>query len=254
MEETKRRRFIIRAVLEGEVDVQDTPAPVPHYVTDGLIHRWDAIDNTGTGHSAAATVWKDLVGEYDLNIHGTEITWGDDYVQFTGDTASFFYSDENDVEDPSGKTVEIVMIPESASTGCVGQFFYQSGHGNDARGKIVLYSDLTWASQGMSARTWESGVNSLSDLKYVGATFTSTGAVSEAYANGAEVAQSANTHSLRYSINRMLVGGQMQSWSGSPSIAYPFVGKVKAIRIYNRELTAEEIAQNHSADVAIYGI
>lgn len=30
MEETKRRRFIIRAVLEGEVDVQDAP-PVPEY-------------------------------------------------------------------------------------------------------------------------------------------------------------------------------------------------------------------------------
>ena len=27
MEETKRRRFIIRAVLEGEVDVQDAPTP-----------------------------------------------------------------------------------------------------------------------------------------------------------------------------------------------------------------------------------
>ena len=27
MEETKRRRFIIRAVLEGEVDVQDAPQP-----------------------------------------------------------------------------------------------------------------------------------------------------------------------------------------------------------------------------------
>lgn len=30
MEETKRRRFIIRAVLEGEVDVQEAP-PVPEY-------------------------------------------------------------------------------------------------------------------------------------------------------------------------------------------------------------------------------
>ena len=29
MEETKRRRFIIRAVLEGEVDVQEEPQPEP---------------------------------------------------------------------------------------------------------------------------------------------------------------------------------------------------------------------------------
>lgn len=38
MEETKRRRFIIRAVLEGEVDVQD--APVPQYVA-----YWDLCES-----------------------------------------------------------------------------------------------------------------------------------------------------------------------------------------------------------------
>lgn len=32
MEETKRRRFIIHAVLEGEVDVQDAP-PEPEFIT-----------------------------------------------------------------------------------------------------------------------------------------------------------------------------------------------------------------------------
>ena len=31
MEETKRRRYIIRAVLEGEVDVSDAPVPVSEY-------------------------------------------------------------------------------------------------------------------------------------------------------------------------------------------------------------------------------
>ena len=37
MEETKRRRFIIRAVLEGEVDVQDEPVPgVLYPLTDGV--------------------------------------------------------------------------------------------------------------------------------------------------------------------------------------------------------------------------
>lgn len=38
MEETKRRRFIIRAVLEGEVDVQDAPVP-----------QWDYVWNTSSG-------------------------------------------------------------------------------------------------------------------------------------------------------------------------------------------------------------
>lgn len=40
MEETKRRRFIIRAVLEGEVDVQDAPQP-----TRVPIYEWDFTDS-----------------------------------------------------------------------------------------------------------------------------------------------------------------------------------------------------------------
>lgn len=41
MEETKRRRFIIRAVLEGEVDVQEQPQPGQGLVTDGLLAYFD---------------------------------------------------------------------------------------------------------------------------------------------------------------------------------------------------------------------
>lgn len=41
MEETKRRRFIIRAVLEGEVDVQEEPQPGQGLVTDGLLTYFD---------------------------------------------------------------------------------------------------------------------------------------------------------------------------------------------------------------------
>lgn len=40
MEETKRRRFIIRALLEGEVDVQDAPQPSYQFV--------EYIESTGT--------------------------------------------------------------------------------------------------------------------------------------------------------------------------------------------------------------
>lgn len=51
MEETKRRRFIIRAVLEGEVDVQD--APVPQYIA-----YWDlreSLTDQISGYTFATT-------------------------------------------------------------------------------------------------------------------------------------------------------------------------------------------------------
>ena len=40
------------------------------YVTDGLIAMWDGEWNAGGGvHDASATVWKDLVGDYDFTLN-----------------------------------------------------------------------------------------------------------------------------------------------------------------------------------------
>ena len=40
------------------------------YVQDGLIAMWDGIENAGFGvHDPNATVWKDLVGEFDLTVN-----------------------------------------------------------------------------------------------------------------------------------------------------------------------------------------
>ena len=39
------------------------------YAESGLVSRWDAIDNAGTGtHNPSATTWKDLVGDNDMTI------------------------------------------------------------------------------------------------------------------------------------------------------------------------------------------
>ena len=47
------------------------------YVQDGLIAMWDGIENAGWGvHDPNATVWKDLVGGYDLTVPPS-LTWMD---------------------------------------------------------------------------------------------------------------------------------------------------------------------------------
>lgn len=53
------------------------------YVSDGLILHYDAINNTGNGHSNNATVWKDLSGNgNDGTISGSQTPiWGRDYLK-----------------------------------------------------------------------------------------------------------------------------------------------------------------------------
>jgi len=60
MEETKRRRFIIRAVLEGEVDVQEEPQPtrIPIYewdFTESLLDKKQAQEATIAGSGISRT-------------------------------------------------------------------------------------------------------------------------------------------------------------------------------------------------------
>ena len=59
MEETKRRRFIIRAVLEGEVDIGEAPGPAPidwdKDPLEGIVWMDGKSYNTNTGALADAT-------------------------------------------------------------------------------------------------------------------------------------------------------------------------------------------------------
>ena len=53
-----------------------------HYVTDGLVLHYDAINNTGEGHSDTTSTWKDLSGNgNDGSITGG--TWQSNALRFT---------------------------------------------------------------------------------------------------------------------------------------------------------------------------
>lgn len=54
------------------------------YITDGLVAMWDGEWNAGGGvHDASATVWKDIVGNTDLNVRSSPI-WGDQFCTMQG--------------------------------------------------------------------------------------------------------------------------------------------------------------------------
>lgn len=53
------------------------------YVQDGLIAMWDGIENAGWGvHDPNATVWKDLVGQFDMRIGDGTVVVNSDNFQF----------------------------------------------------------------------------------------------------------------------------------------------------------------------------
>ena len=55
--------------LFGDRKMMKTVPTARDYVQDGLVAMWDGIENAGWGvHDPNATVWKDLVGGYDMNV------------------------------------------------------------------------------------------------------------------------------------------------------------------------------------------
>lgn len=218
----------------------------PTYVTDGLISRWDGIENTRNGHNASVTTWEDLVGSHDLVMNAsTKVSWDTDGLIFSGqsnqhlaDTTSGFGSD--------AVTVEIVLIPSEAVSAFVG-WFGQSGLQRSA----CVYSDNTFSGTGASGKTYNTGTVALTGVHSVSFVYNANAATGVYRCNNVIASQGSPSHSFSVSenYNTVRIGNQMGS-SGN----YGFKGKICAIRVYNRQLTADELTQNYNLDLSRFGL
>lgn len=209
------------------------------YVTDGLIHWWDAIDNTSNGHDSSATTWKDLVGDMDLSkLSGSTSSWESDALVFTGDSNSEWTADSS--ETIYNKTVEVAITVTQSSSRLV-LFAFSS----NLIGKFAVFQDNSFNVTGISGRSYDTGENSILDLHHIAGVYGATGNIAGVYGNGTPKTQGNATHSFSGTEPHMVVGG---------TVHYSFIGKIHSIRMYNRQLTADEIAKNYASDVARFGL
>ena len=209
------------------------------YVRDGLILYYDAINNTGSGHSNTATTWKDLSGNgNDGTIVGISSTqesgWNDNYLQLDG-VKDYAYC--NMVVPGDNCTIEIVAKYES------GLYMLRS----DAGLRTYIYS--TYTNKGYPTEVSSNFVNSDDNisnrvLKY------STDNGKSTYCNYYNAAKGETKEFEDTSDAAFLSIGSFLNteWSqGSKE-------KIYAVRIYNRALTDNEIRANFLMDKEKYGI
>ena len=248
------RRTMVATNYLGTVGASSANAK-DFYAPDGLIAMWDGEDNQGTGvHVAGATTWKDLVGNhadmtftagptveanyYDVSAGGGYITDASDIaaavnaeactVEIVCDVASLvqdgslFVLTDKDVK----RMAWVRMAPSGNAAGVVGAMEYKA----------------------TSAYTPYPGFDTtLNRVRSYSFAFSS--GICSIYKDGA-------------SANKTVVG---KGVSGDAATSYFAIGqrvskngqstaianmKVYCIRIYNRVLTADEIAANHERDVA----
>jgi len=210
------------------------------YVQDGLVAMWDGIENAGWGkHDPNATVWKDLIGENDIGGFSSETHFGSSYF-ITGNKkncASFESYDAGAI-----KTVEIV-IKSAGYDAIVIVCFSGSGYANRWFG-LRANKTFNFAQRGDCAT-----VASPTSVHYYAGTSSSelTDLVpfSALYLDGVPVNKITNGMSWMGEG----IGGSFNTVATEYSSS-----NIYSIRLYERELTATEIAHNYSVDKARFGL
>lgn len=206
------------------------------YAQNGLVALWDGIDNLADGqHHDDATVWKDKVAGYEFALNNVGI--GKSFLEFDGSTS---YGEMTSAASafPSGaKTVEIVIKLDSEGDGIA--LHGPSGSGvtfgpykNGSAYTILLSnakSDITYASPGVAE------INTFSTV------YNASSAPVGLNLNGTAVGSSTKEYYGR---------PDTSAWLGCRTKATYFPCKIYAIRVYNRVLDADEIAQNAAIDRA----
>ena len=224
---------------------RDPDNPEIPYVTDGLVGRWDGLENAGEGiHNTATNRWVDLSGQ------------GGDFILRT-QTASFTETGlkkkavgvcaTNLVKHTNVLTIESVLsgVPES---GWVTAAFLGKNQTvtlrNEAENKKQFFFDwenLKWNMEWQPNELTVAVVYALDGTTPKGQTFYIDGAPPQngsIYGSGMYWNGQVNEYTW--------IGGRMNNLDKNDATTYGYT--LQAFRFYNRVLTAGEIAYNSAVD------
>ena len=237
-----------RNIYDEKTAVEDTDA----YIKDGLILHYDAINNTGAGHSNNTTTWKDLSGNgNDGTLLGFDSTsgWTNNYLKFDG------------VDDYVLSTNNLGLSGDTALTMCAVAAWDGDSWLSDWPSYMGITSASSYAGLSMTMNGGQPALdfwnyryradNALSVKQiYQICLVKETGSInttSKIYVNGQEVAGTGNSTSSPSIVNSQAVVGRLDStrWANA---------RIYNIKYYNRALTDEEILKNHEIDKQRYQI
>ena len=216
------------------------------YVTYGLVSMYDGEWNVGYElHDGATTVWKDLHGSNNLSVNLEYSSWNEKSISLSG--LQYYYGNEFAVTGSpmsSVYTIEAVAdIPSSnLSHGCFLATGYKSrGIGGFGGGWLMSAVDRQF-NNGQCLFHGNNTVGKIHSYVFVYLSADNNGDVTF-YDNG------------------QLFTGTTIPYGASTSDEYNLLGirsnveaKVFALRIYNRALTADEIAANYAVDKARFNL
>lgn len=219
------------------------------YIRDGLLHMWDGIENVGYGqHDSGATYWKDLVSGNDLLPYknATPPVWDD--FGFCGDGTDHTLVSTNLLSGFSEGTFETVVQANGSA-----QWLVANRYNTSFNAVQVIQYNGSWDVNIFPAS------GSYLTKKYPGNQLVHIAVACDSnsctyYLNGETVSQDAGDFSTSIFNNKPLQVGSATYWHGSRKFFMQAGSFVRASRISNRVLSADEIAFNFAIDKERFGI
>lgn len=206
------------------------------YVQDGLIGQYDGIENAGVGVHGSPEQWKDLVGDNDLLLEN--ITWGDDGAIYNGSNSVAYLSSLPFLD--SFQSVEICATMTGSNNWMTFQFSNSSYMGYNGKGRLIV-------------NTKGSGLND-----YYNTAFTPTSVhTASALPRKTLAVDGVILSTNRNASNGVSQNNKYQTLFGARCfnglIGMVLTGKIHSIRIYDKELSQDELTKNHNIDKKRFG-
>lgn len=215
------------------------------YITEGLIHMWDAEFNAGMGkHDSSASKWRDLVGQCDLTITGDYVI-GNNYIRQEANCSTALSCDSTaSITLPANAHISVVTYNADAVRNqsfrlfSIGTSKFRMRYGNGSYGYYVSdYNGAICATVSIPRKGLIRTDYTLVDNGDGTTTITP-------YFNG--VRKTASTK------NTAVVEGKVKfyNYNSERIIDYDFYNAM----IYNRPLTTDEMAYNYEVDKERFGL
>ena len=216
---------------------------------EGMAVHLDGIYNTPTGHQAA-TEWANLAGGAPLSVVG-DAAWAGDGLDLASNlNYSNFAGQAYVVEQEPSVTGDAYTIEVVASWGELRNGVFISPLGDTSMYAMCIHNRDKFSGFGGVALLGTPAANMLATI----AVAFSADNSKTYYINGAQAGQ--NVHETTFTGVPIVVGGAQSAYATYPPDApyYPaFSGMIHGLRVYDRALSADEIAHNYAIDKERFG-
>lgn len=221
------------------------------YVEEGLIAHLDGINNTGNGHSAEITTWKDISNNgNDATLYNSP-TWSNNSLIFDGQTNYGRLNNTSNLAYPNGASIEArVKILSYIGVGSDDTIEFFSNW--QSAGIGIKFKREQKFRGGLYDNSWKflENDNILNLNQFYTVVLTYDNNEEKLYIDGKceKTVPYENSLAIKSTIVPLAIGGNPNA-SGMDSYANV---EFQNVLIYDRALTENEVLRNYQADMARY--